>query len=364
MYTAFRVENFRCFHDLQLSDLARVNLITGRNNVGKTSLLEALFIHCGGANPELIIRVNGWRGMEAISVSQGATPPWESVFRDFDTSAVAEMTGTFVISPGAGEARARGVKLVASVQPVEWQNVRDSLQRDRDRPTDSTTNPITAKVLELEYWENGREVGKCSAILDLRGLRFEPAPPPPFPGIFLPSLFPAKTADQVEWFGKLLKSGREEMVVRALRIIEPGLEELNTIVENGVPMLYGRTKDHRLMPLYLMGEGTVRLARLVLAIGNAKDGVVLADEIENGFHYSVLKDVWKAIGEAAESANAQVFATTHSRECIVAAYEAFSEKSPDVFRFFRLDRFNEEIKPVTYDQETLKGAFEIGLEVR
>jgi len=47
MYQSFHVKNFRCFDDLQLNDLARVNLIAGKNNTGKTSLLEALFLHAG-----------------------------------------------------------------------------------------------------------------------------------------------------------------------------------------------------------------------------------------------------------------------------------------------------------------------------
>ena len=42
MYKSFRVKNFRCFKDLQINDLGRVNLISGKNNTGKTALLEAM----------------------------------------------------------------------------------------------------------------------------------------------------------------------------------------------------------------------------------------------------------------------------------------------------------------------------------
>ena len=44
MYKSFRVKNFRCFKDLQINDLGRVNLIAGKNNTGKTALLEAMYI--------------------------------------------------------------------------------------------------------------------------------------------------------------------------------------------------------------------------------------------------------------------------------------------------------------------------------
>jgi AAA15 family ATPase/GTPase len=55
MYQSFAVHNFRCFSTLAMADLERVNLIAGVNNVGKTALLEALFLHCGGYNPALAI---------------------------------------------------------------------------------------------------------------------------------------------------------------------------------------------------------------------------------------------------------------------------------------------------------------------
>ena len=53
-----------------------------------------------------------------------------------------------------------------------------------------------------------------------------------------------------------------------------------------------------LLPIPLMGEGLRRLLSLLLAIANLKDGIVLIDEIENGFHYSVHKKVWQAIASA------------------------------------------------------------------
>ncbi|GAC1393566.1 MAG: hypothetical protein NVS4B11_00190 [Ktedonobacteraceae bacterium] len=39
---SLEIRNFRGFHHLQIERLGRVNLIVGKNNIGKTSLLEAL----------------------------------------------------------------------------------------------------------------------------------------------------------------------------------------------------------------------------------------------------------------------------------------------------------------------------------
>ena len=51
MFRSFTVKNFRCFQDLTIAPLARVNLIAGKNNVGKTALLEALYLHSGPRAP-------------------------------------------------------------------------------------------------------------------------------------------------------------------------------------------------------------------------------------------------------------------------------------------------------------------------
>ena len=45
MYQSFHIENYKGFRRLDLTDISRINLIAGRNNIGKTSLLEAFMVH-------------------------------------------------------------------------------------------------------------------------------------------------------------------------------------------------------------------------------------------------------------------------------------------------------------------------------
>ncbi|MBK9095241.1 MAG: AAA family ATPase [Anaerolineae bacterium] len=76
MYTRFEIVNFRGFDHLMLDPLARVNLIAGKNNVGKTALLEALFLHIGAHNPELPLRVNAIRGIERFPLQPDEVWGW------------------------------------------------------------------------------------------------------------------------------------------------------------------------------------------------------------------------------------------------------------------------------------------------
>jgi AAA15 family ATPase/GTPase len=44
MLRSLYIQNFRQFRELQIDSLRRINLIAGRNNAGKTALLEALYL--------------------------------------------------------------------------------------------------------------------------------------------------------------------------------------------------------------------------------------------------------------------------------------------------------------------------------
>ena len=104
-----------------------------------------------------------------------------------------------------------------------------------------------------------------------------------------------------------------------------------------------------------------RLTSLVLAVYDTPEGVVLIDEVENGLHHKVLPDVWQAIDKASKKSKTQVFATTHSRECVRAAHEALVE---DDFRLHRLEANDDDNRCVTYDPESIASAIKFNFEVR
>lgn len=362
MYRSFVVKNFRCFHNLVIGDLERINLIAGRNNVGKTALLEALFIHCGTYNPELALRINAFRGIESVKIEFGGwgETPWDALFKDFDISQKVELEGDDELTGH------RTLLLRLIRDPKELAKLRVSVQHS---PNGSAlVSSETALVLELEYYQEEKQAGKYHMIFDPndpKGLRFEPiSPPPPFPAFFLGARMRVPAKQEAEYFGNLESRGEHEALVEVLRIIEPRLRRIFVRIIAGEPILHGDIGLARSMPLPLMGEGMTRLASLVLHISNAPKGVVLVDEIENGLHHSVLFQVWQAVAKVARHFDTQVFATTHSLECITAAHRAFTEASQYDFRLHRLEKTNGEIHAVTYNQKLLEASFDMGLEIR
>ena len=360
MYESFEVRNFRCFRELTIAELERVNLIAGVNNVGKTALLEAMFLHCGAYNPTLALRLNAFRGIEAVKIKFGQwiEPPWDSLFHQFNVSKSMELVGENTVTGR------RSLRLNVVRDPSELSSIAQFSGSAPDVSEGILSSSEIAKVLKLEY-EEGERHGSSYMILDRKGIRAEPIPPvPPFPAFFQGARMRVPFPDEAERFGNLEIRGQQDVLLQVLRLIEPRLSRLAMVVVAGEPMLHGDIGIGRLVPLPVMGEGMVRLASLVLHIGNAPNGVVLVDEIENGLHHSILPKVWRAIGEVAREFNTQVFATTHSRECIVAAHKAFAESDVYDFRLHRLEGTKEGIRAVTYDQETLEAAIETDLEVR
>jgi len=150
-----------------------------------------------------------------------------------------------------------------------------------------------------------------------------------------------------------------------LKILEPRLVRLVVSAPApGISVIQGDLGIGRLVPIQLMGEGIGKLLSCLLAIADARGGTVLIDEIENGFHYAVLPKVWSAIADFAEEYKTQIFATTHSLECIRAAHEAFLQRDEKAFLYHRLDWAKGGVECMTFDREMLSTAMATGLEPR
>jgi len=163
-------------------------------------------------------------------------------------------------------------------------------------------------------------------------------------------------------------SDAEADVLSALRIIGPDLVALNLV---GVESKSGeRVAKIRVagvdepIPLRSMGEGMNRMFGIALALVNAKDGMLLIDEVDTGLHYSVLPDLWKLIFEVAHRLNVQVFATSHSWDCIQAFQLAAEENQEEEGVLVRLENRKAGIGAVTFDEMELAIVTREQIEVR
>ena len=54
MLDSLRIKNFRSLQDFEIPKLGRVNLLVGKNNSGKSTVLEALRLYAGNAQRPLL----------------------------------------------------------------------------------------------------------------------------------------------------------------------------------------------------------------------------------------------------------------------------------------------------------------------
>jgi hypothetical protein len=170
--------------------------------------------------------------------------------------------------------------------------------------------------------------------------------------------------DAIDYDRVVLRQNGEERLEGLLRKIEPRLKTIRSIKPYGVPLIYVDIGLAEKIPAVHLGQGFTRLLSIYSEIITSGKKVLLIDEFENGLHYSVLNEIWNGILNATEQEGVQVFATTHSYECIRAAHAAFSETLSYDFALHRLEDVKGEIELTTYDRATLETSLAKNFEIR
>ena len=350
MLERLHIRNYRVFNDLKIDRLSRINLIAGKNNSGKTSLLEAIFLLSGAGNAQMAMNVMAFRGIDSVS----GTPQtiretfWKPLFSALDMDKTVEIRGHH-----------------ASVGPLNL-----TVTLDTPRTTELPLEPLVGTNLaelssapHLMFSFSSRLTGEIKGRMRTTGQAIQletPNAEVPFLSRFLSSRGENLKEDAV-LLGVLRRQKQGHLLLEALQSIEPRLQSIEDNSASGEPLIWGDIGLPELIPLSVMGEGMTRIARLVLAISATPNGVVLADEIENGLHHSVLSKVWQVVDTAAKQFNTQVFATTHSFECAEAAHKALGAEG---FLLHRLEVSGTENRCVIYEPEAISATFKHDMDFR
>jgi hypothetical protein len=139
-----------------------------------------------------------------------------------------------------------------------------------------------------------------------------------------------------EQYDRCFMNGHADKVKSALQIIEPAIVAVNTLTI-GTPAIYLTKKDGKTFPLALFSKSISRMADIILQLTANQNGILLIDEIENGFHYSKRKDLWRMVFKLAIELNIQIFATTHSPDMQKIFIEV-AEENNNLGSFFEFTR--------------------------
>ena len=139
------------------------------------------------------------------------------------------------------------------------------------------------------------------------------------------------SGEYLKLYSDMVREGRKDDVTNAVNFILPNIKDIQILTdETGESYLSVITDNGAQLSLKDIGGGVVRLLKLYLSFSAVRNGIVLIDEIENGIHYSVLRDLWDRVRVWMREWKVQFVATTHSAECIEAAMEAFADEPNDL----------------------------------
>ena len=365
MYRHFEIEDFRGISNLKLRDLGRINVLTGLNDSGKTSALEAIFLHASGplAGTTAIQTLRMGRKQDQFSFGAEGEDPWLGLFRDFDRSRPVRLQG-----------ERNGSTYSVSLEAASPSEMKPNVSPTSTGGTQAAQLAAIAVITQLGRNKAQRFVQVMALRVSAQGggarptdfsVDFELTPQPDGPFVLASIVKGNVGADLATGFSNMKRSSAASDFIEAIREVDSRIENVEVLLQNGRALLHAKIGE-TLVPFDLLGDGTFAVAQYLVSMSNAKNGVLLIDEIGNGVHYSVLPKMWNAIYRAAKRHDVQVFATTHSRETLVAASEVIRDRVDDLqlYRIRRPQEIGSDSEVTQYYGETLEAALEMNAEVR
>ena len=342
--SSFEALRYRGIDGLSLPRLSRANLVTGVNGVGKTALIEAIWLFLGRHSPSLLWNAN---------VQRSGNPVVDPV-RTLSDGAV-ELGGTENDVPH---------RLRCTFEPVSGV-VRPAIVGTGEE--NGPQLPVIGRILTSLDGETAQ--GNSGGMhLTPKGVvvHENPASPETISAVIESTKFQLETPDEyLRRYSEMVRAGAKPELTKAINLILPRVEGVEILADDTGESYLSTTTDGKQLPIHDLGGGAVRLFRLLLGFFAARQGVLLMDEMENGIHYSAFAKVWGHIRQWMDAWNVQVVATTHSAECIDAAVAAFACAPEDlsIHTLFRNDSTGA-VEAATFTGEALEGARDLNLEIR
>jgi hypothetical protein len=325
-FKSLEVSNYRGLRHLEIPRFRRVNVIGGLNGSGKTTLLESLFTIADWKHPLSVVKHSMWRQLPAS----------------------IEVVSKFTFTDGD---RKKPIKIFAKTRDGGWKleeryelQPPPPVQQVSTAASEGQTKQSTGNVFGITM-----EISKDNAVEDVSHFTDTPG------GI---QLFKERTS-QIGWpvcslitkatlvnpqdnagrFTYAVQTKNKSRVIALAQIATPWTSDLQLLQLGETIQLCGEIAPEVFVPLSLLGDGVLTLTAIGMAIIQCENGAVLLDEFDTAIHFSRLKAVWSEIAKLANQFNCQVFAATHSRECIEAAAEGLGDANlKEDLQYMRLDR--------------------------
>jgi AAA15 family ATPase/GTPase len=284
------IKNFKCFEDFKAEGFGRVNLIGGKNNVGKTAFMEACYLNSQKNTSYAVANII-----------------FDRYQIDFLSKLIKEMGTKYIFNFISGEAKKFSITTISS-----------------------NLGKKTISYQEKDSLDN--------SLLDA--------------GIEFFGSIKAGNSDLDDWYSKIIENKLENAIDESLRNFDNSLESFRMIKSE--PKC-SKITDGKFYNLNEFGDGLAKFIALnCLLISLDDGGIIFIDEIENGIHYTNLDKLWEIILTISKQQNVQVFATTHSKECIESYARVAKKLEDEEITFIELGKNDEnEITSIVYEYDDI-----------
>lgn len=383
MIPSLHISGFKLFRDINLPKLGRLNLFVGKNNTGKSCLLEAVELYAS-SSPWEILRIASRREpdtgaprrfdkFDPYELEQSLRPVMDLFHREH-----GHIFKPYIrLSAGNGHSESdfelKCDPMLAHIHEREAMTSeaeeKDSSRRKRhlghflEDGLELRRGKKNSPPIFHEFLMRMRRYPMPEKMMDEDGWKH----PHAAQVAFLPARgFSNSEAKRL--FDRASLADKDELLLEWLKFIEPAVKDIryisDSVSEGDFPYLK-INGDMGRVPLASMGDGMTRLFHIGLAMANASGGILLIDEFENGLHWEAQEQLWKALFQAAGQFGVQVFATTHSTDCIRGFLAAQGEElALNENYVYRLERSGDDVCALELPAGSLDAALRQQVEVR
>ena len=344
------ISNFRGIDHAQLKELKSVNLMVGKNNSGKTSILESIFVLSGMSNPELLHGINSIRGLQLKNDDD-----FKYIFNNLNLKQSIILKGKV-----SGIERSAEISSYKdnkqSIYPFEFST--DSLQT-KQLALQNQIKDIDG--LKISFKNNGESEQDVYISLKKQSIELSKTYKENLILKYLNSQ--SILSNKKINLSSIIKRKKIGDVVDILKQIEPNLEGIQILDDNSIYFDIGKEE---LLPISIMGDGIIRTLAVLSSMYETQGGVLLIDEVENGLHYSSMAIFWKAIIMLSKQLDVQVIATTHSYEALQAliyAQKNLQEQQTKI-AMYRIEKKGNNTNITHYNNDDLIFGISKNYEVR
>jgi len=342
MIQKIEIHNFRCFEETKISGFKRVNLIGGKNNSGKTALLEALYLNCS-PSVNSIMSFMRFRKENMSFIKALPQKAWDNFFYNHnkqEKAIIVTINDRDDFTYGNRVSRRNMVKYVTLLCEESIEQL-DITKNDDDDDENASIADSKIFLSDDKLIKSKLHISMDAEIVDVDGILSEKAfieahsegITSQYPDLssnnnvhFIPASSRIDGDTLSELYDKASLKGHSDNILKAIQLIEPLIEQVQTRNIGGAN-LYLKRENSQDLPISLFGEAISKVMYIILRIINNKNSILLIDEIENGIHHTNQFEFWKMLFKLAKEFDIQIFATTHSGEMIRAFANAGLEES-------------------------------------